>query len=61
MSELIAEALQYIEEEKSLVEIKKISQWKQQGIVENLRSAKTCFMFDREITFTDGTKRIIWV
>ncbi len=62
MEENIKLALEYIEKNHTLVELKEYFKWKKQGIVKEMkRSLDSDFMFDRDITFIDGTQVTIWL
>lgn len=62
MQENIKLALEYIEKNKTLVEIKEYCKWKKQGIIKDMkRSTDSDFIFDRDIVFVDGTQATIWL
>lgn len=59
---LIDEAKNYINQNNSIVCVKTLSKWREQGIIKKMiKSPSSPFTGDKIITFTDGSTETIWV
>lgn len=50
-----------IEQNKGLLSIKALGEYRKNGIVVETRRAATGFVFDRELLLNDGTSIVAWI
>ena len=55
------ELLKELEQGKSIISIKALSDYKRNGVVVGIKKADTGFIYDKELILNDGTSVIAWV